>query len=347
MSKRLTLEEFITKAEAKYGKNKYDFSESKYINNYTKIKIKCLSCGSYFWKIPSSFLNGNECSCQKLYKKIPKLNKDIFIKRAEEIYGKNRYGYDDVIYINNYTLVKIYCPECNEYFYKEPRMFLSGFGCPSCSRREKSLKQQMPQDIWIHRAEEKFGDICDYSETIYRGDDYPVRIFCKEHQGYFEQRPSTHYFSSYGCPICAFKKSSTESKGEEYIRLSLDELNIKYDKEYPIIDKIDGRTRKYVRIDYRLIYDGKEYWIEYNGIQHYKYIPFFDHGDTKLFSKQIKRDQNVCEYCKNNGIILIEIPYTYDTYNSVLNILSDILINHKSPEEIITYPEIIPLDNKT
>lgn len=24
----------------------------------------------------------------------------------------------------------------------------------------------MPQEIWIRRAEEKFGDICDYSETI-------------------------------------------------------------------------------------------------------------------------------------------------------------------------------------
>ena len=289
---------------------------------------------------PRPFLRGDECSCQKNYKKTPFLTTEEFIKRAEELFGKGRYGYERVNYKNNYTPVEIYCPICDKYFWKEPRIFLSGFGCTLCSNKEKSIKTRMPQEKWIQRAEEKFGDICDYSETIYRGDDYPVRIFCKEHQGYFEQRPSAHYFSAYGCPICAFKKLSSESKGETLLRLSLEELNIKYEKEYLIKDEIEGKNKNYVRIDYRLFYNEKEYWIEYNGMQHYKYIPFFEHEDDESFIKQRKRDQNVKEYCTKKGITLIEIPYTYNTYDSILDILTKVIINGESPENIIIFPNI-------
>lgn len=65
------------------------------------------------------------------------------------------------------------------------------------------------------------------------------------------------------------------------------------------------------------------------------------------YRKQLERDKQVKEYCKENNILIIEIPYTYRTFSKLLDVLSDILINHKSPEDIITYPEIIPLDNKT
>lgn len=60
----------------------------------------------------------------------------------------------------------------------------------------------------------------------------------------------------------------------------------------------------------------------------------------KKYKKQLKRDENVRKYCKENNIILIEIPYTYNTYEKISEVLKRILIEGESPD-IITQPKII------
>jgi hypothetical protein len=52
-------DEFIEKSILLHG-NKYDYSEVNYINNYTKIKIKCEKHG-YFTQTPSNHLSGKGC----------------------------------------------------------------------------------------------------------------------------------------------------------------------------------------------------------------------------------------------------------------------------------------------
>lgn len=49
--------------------------------------------------------------------------------------------------------------------------------------------------------------------------------------------------------------------------------------------------------------------VEYNGIQHYKYIPFF-HKNKEAFYNQKYRDEMKRTKCQQNGIFLIEVPYT-------------------------------------
>lgn len=49
--------------------------------------------------------------------------------------------------------------------------------------------------------------------------------------------------------------------------------------------------------------------VEYNGRQHYDFIPFF-HKTKETFRNQQYRDELKRRMCKNNGIFLIEIPYT-------------------------------------
>lgn len=330
-----------------------------------------------------------------------KLTKEEFIKRSKELYGENTYDYYDVDYVNSYTKVKIYCNRCGEIFEKEPRDFLSGKtkGCQKCSHKELGEKLSLDQEEWIKRAEEKFGNICDYSETNYINDHHKVTIFCKVHQGYFSQRPSTHLRSKYGCPICAKKlaaegfKSNTEefikratevhgglydyskveyvtnqtpvlildletseefwqtpnshlsgagnpnrygSNGEFNIQRWLQKNNYDFEREYVLSGEIQGRNSDLVKIDFRLFIDDQEYWIEFNGIQHYEpnidFYKFITHtSDIELqqieYQKQITRDNNVREYCKNNSINLIEIPYTYDTYEKLDLLLTDIFIN--------------------
>jgi len=49
--------------------------------------------------------------------------------------------------------------------------------------------------------------------------------------------------------------------------------------------------------------------VEYNGVQHYKYIPFF-HKNKEAFLNQKYRDDMKRRMCKENGITLIEVPNT-------------------------------------
>lgn len=60
----MTKEEFIAKAEAQYGKGKYNYDEVDYKGNKIKVKIHCNICGEDFWKRPNDFLSGSECYCQ-------------------------------------------------------------------------------------------------------------------------------------------------------------------------------------------------------------------------------------------------------------------------------------------
>jgi hypothetical protein len=48
---------------------------------------------------------------------------------------------------------------------------------------------------------------------------------------------------------------------------------------------------------------------EYNGAQHYKYIPYF-HKNKDSFQNQKYRDYMKRDLCQKNGILLIEVPYT-------------------------------------
>jgi hypothetical protein len=49
--------------------------------------------------------------------------------------------------------------------------------------------------------------------------------------------------------------------------------------------------------------------VEYNGVQHYKYTPYF-HRNKDAFTNQKYRDEMKRERCKTHGIHLIEVPYT-------------------------------------
>lgn len=49
--------------------------------------------------------------------------------------------------------------------------------------------------------------------------------------------------------------------------------------------------------------------VEFNGRQHYEFIPFF-HKNKEAFYNQKYRDELKRRMCRDNGVFLIEIPYT-------------------------------------
>ena len=88
MSKRLTTEEFIEKAKSVHG-DKYDYTDTVYINTRNKIKIYCNIHNEYFYQLAHSHLQGRGCvKCGKeVFKEKKTLTTKQFIKNAIQIFS--------------------------------------------------------------------------------------------------------------------------------------------------------------------------------------------------------------------------------------------------------------------
>lgn len=131
-------------------------------------------------------------------------DRDNFIKKANDIHN-NKYVYDDVVYVNNRTPVKIYCP-IHGWFEQTPHEHLSGCGCPQCALISRGLKRRKGNEEFIQQAIEVHGDKYDYSKSEYTGANKKVCITCPEH-GDFWMAPINH-IKGQGCPMCRNKKIS-------------------------------------------------------------------------------------------------------------------------------------------
>lgn len=216
-------------------------------------------------------------------------------------------------------------------------------GCPECLKEYRESLERDPRaktnEEFIKDCEAVYGvGTYDYSLVNYKRWDLPVDIIDPEYNEVFTVQPS-YFLKGKGSTI------RHESYGETLVRQSLEKIkenninNMVVKKEKSIIDKIEGRNIKLVKIDFVCYIESKEVWVEYNGPQHYS--SDFYKGIRRLsnwkseYEKQLKRDRNVREYCRDNNILLIEIPYIYNKRDSVYNILYSILVNNTDPKDVI------------
>ena len=266
---------------------------------------------------------------------------DKFIEDAVKIHG-DKYDYSEVNYVNNKTKVKIFCKECNKYFYQTPYWHLnSKFGCPDCANKKK-INNKYTTEEFIEKAVKIHGNLYDYSKVEYINSSTPVLIMDTETGDEFYQVPRDHLGGN-GNP------NRHDSFGERIIKTWLKNNISKncWDREKRFTN-IQGRNIDWgVVIDFVININGKTYWIEYNGEQHYElrlgsiiYKYYTEEEALEVFQKQLVRDKNVRKYCKENNIILVEIPYSYNTYKKISVLLFNILIENKDPEDIINIPKI-------
>lgn len=155
MSKQLTTEEFIRRAQEKFG-DRFDYSQVVYTKSNEKVKIICPKHG-WFRQLPSTHLNQSKHGCDKCgqeatkesqykrhnpfrrYHKEPKrsnhygkekLTTDLFIKKANAIHG-GTYTYKNVKYLDTKTKVSVTCKEHGD-FLVTPNSHLQKTGCPEC-----------------------------------------------------------------------------------------------------------------------------------------------------------------------------------------------------------------------
>ena len=188
--KKLTKEEFIKKSKKIHG-DKYDYSKVDYKNSRDKVCIICPIHGEFQQKA-NEHLRGHGCSkCGGTHK----LTQEQFIDKSKEVHG-DKYDYNDVVYTNMQTKVKIKCPIHGE-FEQLPSLHLKGNGCPKCAGRCSNTED------YINKAKEIHGHKYDYSKVVYNGNNELITIICPIH-GEFQQRAVKHLIG-HGCQKCGIE----------------------------------------------------------------------------------------------------------------------------------------------
>lgn len=217
-----------------------------------------------------------------------------FIDKSNQVHNF-KYDYSLVDYINNTIKVTIICPTHGK-FEQVASSHLRGYDCKSCGNIKKNIKNSSTHDQFIEKAIKIHGNKYDYSKTKYTDSRIKVIIICKIHDE-FLQKPNTH-LNGYGCSKC------NSSRGEDKIRNWLTSNNFKFEEQ-----KIFS---SYHRFDFYL--PKFNLCIEYDGMQHFKPTSFGSDQsmETKLKNLQViqQRDKVKNEYCLNNNISLLRIPYT-------------------------------------
>lgn len=229
---RLTTEEFVEKARKVHG-DKYDYSETKYVNQNEKVTIICPIHGP-FEQVPYNHLAGH--GCPKCGGRV-KSNTEEFIEKARKIYG-DKYDYSKVEYDGIFKPVTIICPlPGHGEFQTIPKKFLRGNAvpCPKCQHRGKP---GLTTEEFIEKARKVHGDKYDYSKVDYVDTKTNVTIICPvDGHGEFQQLPSAHLNGS-GCPRCfGNKKLDTE----EFIEKARKVHGDKYD--YSAVDYVNAGTK--------------------------------------------------------------------------------------------------------
>lgn len=161
-------------------------------------------------------------------------------------------------------------------------------------RKAKTTEEFISDAIKVH------GDEYTYDKVDYQLAQKKVIITCPIH-GDFLITPN-NFLKGSGCRKCS------ESKGENYISELLNDFGVKFISE----KKFEGcvgllKKEKCYQLKFDFYLPEYNMVIEFDGEQHFKSIDRFkrDLNESELYDK-IKND-----YCKDNNIKLVRIPYTY------------------------------------
>ena len=276
--------------------------ESEYINTENKIKVTCKKGHSYEVTY-NSFASGKRC--RRCYNE--RTRKKLTIS-YEEIYDFiNSIGYflhtskDD--YVDTKGKIEVSCDKGHKYFTRANTL-RSGKRCKKCTDKEKGIKNRIPYEKMFKYVKQDNYKLLTSKEEYNGSHSYCIFQCDRGHNPY--RSTMSEFLQGSRCPTCK------ESKGEKKIREKLNEFNINFFQQHKFKD---CRFKQVLSFDFYL--PEHNLCIEYDGVQHFEIIDIFDGLDG--FIKTKIRDTIKNEYCKNNGIDILRIPYF--KFNEIENIL--------------------------
>lgn len=208
MSKKLTLEDFLSKSKSIHG-TKYDYSNTVIETATDKVDITCPEHGA-FQQQANVHYGGSGC---------PKCAKNIKIPVDElkvilsAVHG-GKYQYPFTSYKNNKDKISIECSE-HGVFDQAISDHKAGKGCFKCAKKATGKKKRTHADQFFKKCFDKHGDKYNYSLAKYRTNRDELIIICPEH-GVFKQKAANHLKS--GCLKCG--KQLSGWRRSDFIKLS-------------------------------------------------------------------------------------------------------------------------------
>ncbi|MDW6058168.1 hypothetical protein SAZ11_08700 [Streptomyces sp. FXJ1.4098] len=283
-------EEWIKRARAVHG-DKFGYDSVVYLNNHTKVAIQCAAHG-YFEQTPKSHAALKQ-GCPRCAGK--GITTSEWVECAQAVHG-DRYDYSQVELRRTDEPVAIIC-SVHGAFDQTPHDHVGGgCGCPKCACRGRLT---YANDDWINRSRAVHGDLYDYSELNYAGQDVKCRVICATH-GTFHVTMSNHIYNRSGCPLCF------GSKGERLVARVLDDLGVSYSPEW---SHPTCRSSQPLLFDFYL--PSFEALIEFDGIQHFKPVKWCDSMTDEqaeaMYLATQRRDQIKNGWAAFNGYPLLRV----------------------------------------
>jgi very-short-patch-repair endonuclease/DNA-directed RNA polymerase subunit RPC12/RpoP len=230
---------FASSDKAKYWSTKNTTTPREYFKSCGKKFIfACYTCNEEFEATLNNITNGKWCKkCgYRSAKEKQSMTIEEFIKRSSEKFKETIYEYDYSKVVmdgvdNPITLIcKVHLCEFQTTPY---RHYTSDTGCcPVCTISTRAESRKYSFDEFLTMAKSIYRDTFDYSKSIdtYENMNKEIIIICKKH-GEFEQLPSVHIKSKYGCYKCAKEIIASQQRltTDEFIRRSKLIHNDKYD----------------------------------------------------------------------------------------------------------------------
>lgn len=203
------------------------------------------------------------------------------------------------------------CYKCG-YIYRSPIIDRAkrNRGCPVCAGKIVTLENSLFSRFRYLMDEWDYEKNTDDPKNISPFSGKRAWWICRDCHNSWNSVISSRTSLNRGCPNCS------SSKGEKKIKKFLLEENI--ENKYQYIIK-ECRTKRPLPFDFYLL--NYNLCIEYHGEQHYEPVEFF--GGEKKFKELKKRDKIKEDYCYNNGIYLLIIPYW--EFDNIETIITDTL----------------------
>lgn len=272
--------------------------------SHTRINILCDYCGEeYSAKLDNitksrKTLNKDACSKCKTKKKSEILRE----KNAKKLLGRakdvcDELGYELLTkedeYSGSHMTIEI---NCKKHGVQNVSLwaFLNGAKCPPCSYEDRAIKNTLDVDYV-----KQYIDSVNNNELLNK-EDYKTR---KTPNLKIRCACGNVYTTSLGCYILGVQQcyscSCKESKQEKRIREFLDKYGIRFKQEQKFEDCKDIHP-----LPFDFYVPQNNLLIEFDGQHHYEPVYGKEHHETTVRHDQIKN-----QYCKDNNINLLRIPY--------------------------------------
>lgn len=153
------------------------------------------------------------------------MNTEQFISKAIAIHG-TKFGYDHVVYGPK---VQVTCFKHGDFPVAPDNHLYRKSGCPKCANEQSSIRYAYTTDEFIKKANKVHNKKYDYSKVEYKRSGDNVKIYCSEHDIFFEQSPRNHLMGQ-GCPQCGLLKRANSRR--KPLQMYITEASAKHHGRY-------------------------------------------------------------------------------------------------------------------